>query len=71
MQTLGQTIKIWRIQRGMQQQALSQATGLSQKYLSQIEHDHVDPRFSIIVRIARALDMPLHALMPSEEAVHV
>jgi transcriptional regulator with XRE-family HTH domain len=56
MHSLGQKITIARISKGLKQKELADKAGLSQKYVSQIEHDHVDPRWSIVVRIATALD---------------
>ena len=60
MPSLGQHVKIARIQKGWQQQQLAAAAHLSQKYLSQIEHDHVDPRWKILVKLSAALDPYLH-----------
>lgn len=66
MATLGQNVQIARIGKGWNQQALKREVGLSQKYLSQIEHDKVDPRLSIIVRLARVLNVSLDTLAGSE-----
>jgi predicted transcriptional regulator len=49
------------------QKDLQEATGLSQKYLSQVELDKVDPRFSVVKRIARALGMSLNTLAKEDE----
>lgn len=57
-----------RSAKGWKQQDLQVATGLSQKYLSQIELDKVDPRFSIVKRIARALAVSLDTLAKDEDA---
>jgi transcriptional regulator with XRE-family HTH domain len=62
MMSLGREIKKARIDKKWKQKDLQAATGLSQKYLSEIEQDHVDPRFSIIQRIARALNVSLDQL---------
>jgi transcriptional regulator with XRE-family HTH domain len=62
MSSLGQQIKIARAQKGWQQQQLAAEAHLSQKYLSQIEHDHVDPRWSIVQRLAHALGVSLDTL---------
>jgi len=62
MATLGAEIKKARAEKGWQQQDLQAATGLSQTYLSKIELDKVDPRFSIVQRIARALGRSLDPL---------
>jgi transcriptional regulator with XRE-family HTH domain len=62
MATLGAEIKKARAEKGWKQQDLQEATGLSQTYLSKIELDKVDPRFSIVQRIAKALEMSLDPL---------
>jgi len=62
MSTLGREIRKARIDKGWKQKELVEASGLSQKYLSEIEADKVDPRWSIVKRIARALDVSLDAL---------
>lgn len=60
--SLGKEIVKARADRGWKQKDLREATGLSQKYLSDIERDQVDPRFSIVGRIARALGISLDRL---------
>jgi transcriptional regulator with XRE-family HTH domain len=62
MMSLGAEIKKARADKGMKQLELQAATGLSQTYLSKIEQGHVDPRFSIVQRIAKALDVSLDQL---------
>jgi transcriptional regulator with XRE-family HTH domain len=59
---LGIEIKKGRIDRLLQQQQLAKLAGISRKYLSEIEHEQVDPRFSIVQRIAQALGMSLDTL---------
>ena len=62
MRRLGREIRKVRIDKGWKQQELQVATGLSQTYLSQIELDKVDPRWSIVQRIATALGVSLDRL---------
>lgn len=62
MMSLGKEIKKARIEKGWQQKDLRAATGLSQKYLSEVELDKVDPRFSVVQRIAAALGASLDVL---------
>ena len=64
--SLGREIKKARIDRGWRQQHLPEATGLSQAYLSKIELGKVDPRWSIVERIACALDVSLDQLARKE-----
>ena len=63
MSTLGQEIKKARIEQRMKQKDLQERTGLSQKYLSQIENDAVDPRVSILKKIAQALQVSADRLL--------
>ena len=68
MTTLGREIKKARAALGWRQTKLQEATGISQKYLSRIENDHVDPSWSFVLKIARALNMDLRALCEGDPA---
>jgi transcriptional regulator with XRE-family HTH domain len=68
MTTLGREIKKARAVLGWRQNKLQEATGISQKYLSRIENDHVDPSWSFVLKIARALNMDLRALYEADPA---
>ena len=73
MATLGQNIVKARIDKRMKQQDLLLKSGLSQRYLSAVENDKVDPRISVVRRIARALGVTVNDLLPAdddEEDVH-
>jgi transcriptional regulator with XRE-family HTH domain len=63
MSTFGQNIVKVRVDKRMKQKDLREISGLSQRYLSAVEHDKVDPRLSIAQRIATALGVPLCALV--------
>jgi DNA-binding XRE family transcriptional regulator len=67
MMSLGIEVKKGRIDRRWQQEDLAQAAGISRKYLSQIENDRVDPRFSIVQRLAQALGVSLDTLGRQEQ----
>jgi transcriptional regulator with XRE-family HTH domain len=67
MATLGQNIVKARIDKRMKQQDLWQKAGLSQRYLSAVENDKVDPRVSVVRRIARALGLTFNDLIPADE----
>ena len=71
MTTLGREIKKARAGLGWRQQRLHEATGISQKYLSRIENDHVDPSWSFVLKIAQALNMDLRALYKDNGALDV
>lgn len=67
MPTLGRQITLARVRKGWKQKTLADEAGLSQKYVSQIEHGHVDPRWSIVQRLAHALGVSLDTLNRDEE----
>lgn len=60
--TLGQRIRAVREARGETQVALAAAAGISQSYLSELEHDRREPTLSVAARLARALDVSLDDL---------
>ena len=66
--SLGKEIKKARIDKGWKQQDLQVATGITQKYLSEVELDKVDPRVSIVQRIAQALGVSIATLVREEPA---
>lgn len=68
MTTLGQNIVKARVDKRMKQQDLLHKTGLSQRYLSAVENDKVDPRISVVRRIARALGVTVDALLVDLDA---
>jgi transcriptional regulator with XRE-family HTH domain len=60
---LGQAIKFCRQQRSLTQPGLAKRAGISASYLSVLEKGKRDPSFSMIEKIARALDIPLSLLI--------
>ena len=60
---LGKIIRLCRIQREWTQEELASGAGLSYSYLSLLERDKRDPRFSTIQKIAKALSIPLSVLI--------
>lgn len=74
MATLGQNIVKARVDKRMKQQDLLHKAGLSQRYLSAVENDKVDPRISVVRRIASALGVTVDALLvgvaDDEEETH-
>lgn len=65
--SFGKEIKKARADKGWQQKDLREVVGISQKYLSEIECDKVDPRLSIAVRLAEALHVSLDQLTERKE----
>jgi transcriptional regulator with XRE-family HTH domain len=72
MTTIGKEIKKARIEKGLKQKDLQAMTGLSQKHLSQIENDAVDPGASVLRKIALALGVSADTLLgiPPERQDH-
>jgi transcriptional regulator with XRE-family HTH domain len=62
MVSLGKEIKKARIDKGWNQKDVQARTGISQKHLSAIECDSVDPRWSMMKRLAAVLDLDLAQL---------
>jgi transcriptional regulator with XRE-family HTH domain len=62
MVSLGREIKKARIDKGWNQVELQEITGISQKHISDIERDRVDPRWSMMKRLACVLDLDLAQL---------
>lgn len=58
-QSLGSRIVAERTKRGVTQQQLALMTGTSRSYLWKIEIGAADVGIDVLIRIARALDVPV------------
>ncbi|HLJ63843.1 MAG TPA: helix-turn-helix transcriptional regulator [Stellaceae bacterium] len=56
-------IRVWREYRGMTQQALAQAAGLGEPYLSQLEDGREEPSPATLEALAAALRLDLYDLL--------
>jgi transcriptional regulator with XRE-family HTH domain len=56
---IGQTIKDYRLQKGMSQGDIEKRTGLLRCYLSRVENGHTVPSLDTLAKIAGAMDLPL------------
>jgi len=65
--TFGRSIRSYRRLRGMSQEALAEASGLSRNYISDIERGVRNPSLLALVAIGRALRMPLRDLLADVE----
>ncbi|HEX9777713.1 MAG TPA: XRE family transcriptional regulator [Geopsychrobacteraceae bacterium] len=63
---IGQQIRRLRQERRMTLQDLSTATELSKPLLSQVENEQVIPPLATLLRIAKALNVPLHTFFQEE-----
>ena len=62
-QSLGSRIVAERTRRGITQRQLSLMTGTSRSYLWKIEIGAADVGIDVLIRIARALDVPVRELI--------
>ncbi len=60
---LGAVIRASRTQAGLSLRVLAERTGVSNAYLSQIERGLHEPSLSVLRAVARALGVPLEALL--------
>jgi transcriptional regulator with XRE-family HTH domain len=56
---IGETIRNFRLQKGMSQGDIEKRTGLLRCYLSRVENGHTIPSLDTLAKIATAMDLPL------------
>jgi transcriptional regulator with XRE-family HTH domain len=56
---IGETIRNFRLEKGMSQGDIEKRTGLLRCYLSRVENGHTVPSLDTLSKIAGAMDMPL------------
>lgn len=56
---IGQTIRNYRLQKGMSQGDIEKRTGLLRCYLSRVENGHTVPSLDTLSKIAGAMEVPL------------
>jgi transcriptional regulator with XRE-family HTH domain len=56
---IGETIRNFRLQKGMSQGDIEKRTGLLRCYLSRVENGHTIPSLDTLAKIASAMDVPL------------
>jgi transcriptional regulator with XRE-family HTH domain len=56
---IGETIRNYRLQKGMSQGDIEKRTGLLRCYLSRVENGHTIPSLDPLAKIATAMDVPL------------
>ena len=57
--SIGETIRNFRLDKGMSQGDIEKRTGLLRCYLSRVENGHTIPSLDTLAKIAQAMDMPL------------
>jgi len=76
LQRLGDRVKEERARRGMTRKILARDSGVSERYLAQLETGQGNISILLLRELARALDLPLEALVregpePSVDFIHV
>jgi DNA-binding XRE family transcriptional regulator len=56
-------LAFWRKKRGMTQTALAKAAGVAQGYISELENGNRGGDLGLWMRMAKALDLPLEAIV--------
>ncbi|OUP11177.1 transcriptional regulator [Collinsella sp. An2] len=59
---LGSSIRSVRAERNISQRQLALMTGISRSYLWKIETGTADVGIDVLIKIAKALDIPVHSL---------
>lgn len=67
---IGETIRNFRLQKGMSQGDIEKRTGLLRCYLSRVENGHTIPSLDTLAKIASAMDTPLGQFFTSDNNEH-
>lgn len=75
LRALGERVRLARSRRGMTRKILAKDSGVSERYLAQLESGRGNMSVLLLRQVARALDLPMDALIaegtePSVELVH-
>ena len=65
---IGETIRNFRLQKGMSQGDIEKRTGLLRCYLSRVENGHTIPSLDTLAKIATAMEVPLGAFFAESAA---
>ena len=60
---IGETIRSYRLHKGMSQGDIEKRTGLLRCYLSRVENGHTVPAVETLEKLARALEVPMYELL--------
>jgi len=63
---LGERIRFLREERGYSQEALGFKAGLHRNYISSLELAQKNPTYTTLLKLAFALDITVHQLIPKE-----
>ena len=68
LQRLGERVRGWRARRGMTRKLLARHSGVSERYLAELEGGRGNMSIALLRQIARALDVALEQLVGEGEA---
>jgi transcriptional regulator with XRE-family HTH domain len=72
---VGERLRVLREQKKLSQGDIEKRTGLLRCYISRVENGHTVPAIETLEKVARALEMPLYAVLyggdkPPQERIH-
>lgn len=68
---IGEKIKAARIEKGLTAKELAIKSEVTPGYISQIERELISPSLSVLMRIAKVLEIPIVSLLSQEEQEQV
>jgi len=68
LSVFGQTVRAYRIQRGLKQRELAKLADIDHTYISGIERGRRNVSLHILLRLSAALEVPLSCLLQPLEA---
>ncbi|SFU81716.1 helix-turn-helix transcriptional regulator [Halomonas korlensis] len=63
--SIGERVRAYRARRGIARKNLSAQSGISERYLAQIETGKANISIELLQRLAQAMVVPLHGLLPA------
>ncbi|MBI4688656.1 MAG: helix-turn-helix transcriptional regulator [Nitrospirae bacterium] len=66
---LGKRIRTLRKLKGLTQEELGEKSGVSYKFIGEIERGEVNPSLNSLRQIAKSLDLPVRELFPQAEEI--
>ena len=67
---LGDRVRAWRTDQGMTRKTLARASGVSERYLAQLEAGEGNISVLLLRKVARAMRVPVENLVREEENAH-
>jgi XRE family aerobic/anaerobic benzoate catabolism transcriptional regulator len=64
---LGERVRAWRMQQAMTRKTLSEASGVSERYLAQLESGQGNMSVLLLRKVARAMRVPVERLVAEDE----